>query len=316
MKEVRRCARASYFAWQATTVQPPKITDARLSILHLRKTWLALGLVGVFFLAWAAVWQRVSDRVSSGERYTLRPEQIEITPPPPWIQADVKAEALRNASLDRPLSILDDEATRRIYEAFPLHPWVRQVERVTRQPGPRVKVDLVYRRPACMVQLPADLTSDASPGEILVYAVDEEGVLLPSADFSPALAGRYPLLVRVRTLPGQVGETWGDDVVHGGARVAAALSEQWNELRLVRIAPENSAASADSPLELRFTLTAENGVEVLWGAAPQWTEAGQAIVQQKLAELMKHRAADGALQPLDGAATIDLRRMDEAEAAN
>ena len=93
--------------------------------------------------------------------------------------------------------------------------------------GAAVQVDLTtYRRPVCMVEVPGG-----------VFPVDVEGVLLPRDDFSPAEARTYPRLAGVTTVPaGLVGMPWGDLHVVGGAEIAAALVDCWEELRLDHIA--------------------------------------------------------------------------------
>ena len=62
---------------------------------------------------------------------------------PAWIHTDVKAEVIRNASLDAALSVLDDNLTVNIAQAFALHPWVAKVTRVSKHHPARVKVEVV-----------------------------------------------------------------------------------------------------------------------------------------------------------------------------
>ena len=47
----------------------------------------------------------------STPQYQLTADNIHITPPPPWIRSDIKAEVLRDAGLVGTLSVLDDWAT-------------------------------------------------------------------------------------------------------------------------------------------------------------------------------------------------------------
>ena len=115
------------------------------------------GCVGRTVRRRSAGWRgsKLKDSNSRSPDYRIGPEQVEITPQPPWIQqSDIRAEVFRNPTLDGPLSIMDDDLAERIANAFARHPWVAKVERVTKQYG-SVKVELVYRKPVCMVEVPA-----------------------------------------------------------------------------------------------------------------------------------------------------------------
>jgi hypothetical protein len=229
-----------------------------------------------FLTAWAAGWIVVRDRVGAQDDYYLRAEQMDVTPPPPWIHSDVKAEVLRAASLNRPLSLLEDDLARRLYEAFPLHPWIARVERVIKRYPPRVIVEVVYRRPTCMVEVPGG-----------VYPVDVESVVLPCGDFSPADAVRFPLLRGIDTQPSQAGSAWGDQRVLEGSRLAAALTDVWIELHLASLAPLPRPAdeyhSLDEPH--RYELLTRAGIRILWGLPPGAGAADKTLTQAKIASL-------------------------------
>ena len=151
------------------------MTSAVLSMLVV----LAALFVGGAWLAWS----KLKDRILAN--YRLDPAQVEITQQPPWIQqSDVRAEVFRNPTLDGPLSLMDDDLADRIANAFARHPWVERVQQVIKKPG-SVKVDLVYRKPACMVEVPGGF-----------QPVDAAGVLLPMVDFSQVEVTHYLLLVR------------------------------------------------------------------------------------------------------------------------
>ena len=198
--------------------------------------WIA-GVAAVI-VAGRLVWMRVREHVAIRDDYRLTAADISITPPPPWIRADVKTQVIRDAGLtDAPLSILDDALVERLYRAFALHPWVAKVERVSKSHPAHVDVQLVYRRPVAMVQVPGGW-----------YPVDVEGVLLPSDDFSPAEARAYPRLSGVESRPlGPTGTKWGDPVVAGGARIAAALEAAWSELELRAFAGSSRPPAATPP---------------------------------------------------------------------
>ena len=176
-------------------------------------------MVGGLALGTLLVWSYVYPHFRASGLYTITQEKVIITKQPSWIHADIRAEVFRDASLDGLQSNLDDSLAERIARAFRLHPWVADAK-VRKRPPAEVEVDLVYRRPVCMVDQPG------GPAP-----VDIEGVLLPSDDFSPIEKKSYPRLSGVDTGPvGPAGQRWGDGRVVGGAEIAAALADVWQRL--------------------------------------------------------------------------------------
>src|SRR5688572_13518846 len=147
---------------------------------------IALGLAGLGYWAWSMQ----APRIENDPQYQITLDKIVLTAPPEWITTDVKAEALRDASLDPPLSALDPQLAERVAKALAFHPWVAEVKRVRKTAPGGIDAEVVYRRPVCMVELPP------AEGRRGLYAVDAEGVLLPSRDFlaEPKKAARYPRL--------------------------------------------------------------------------------------------------------------------------
>lgn len=276
--------------------------------LHLQPALFIVFAI-LFAAAWGASWVHVRDRVAAQREYSLEASQIEITPPPPWIRCDVKNEVLRDASLDRPLSLLDENLAKKIYDAFPLHPWIARVERVTKHFPARVKVDVAYRRPVCVVEV--------SGG---VYPVDKESVLLPSGDFAPVDAARYPLLRGIDTQPGPVGSTWGDKRVSEGCRLADALASVWMKFQLVSLTPlsrneevpvEDSSYESGSDSPRDFELLTRGGSRIIWGRAPLAGNAEQRIVEAKISQLeryVSHRGSLDAAGPLLHLESMDVQQ--------
>ena len=266
--------------------------------------WVAI-LVVALAGGWYAVWRKIGDDVLASEQYEVTPQQVEVTPQPPWIHTDVRFEVLRNASLDGPLSILDDRLAERIARAFSLSPWVADVVHVAKLPGARLKVDLVYRRPVCMVALRDDL-----------LPVDADGVLLPygNDDFSGVERSRYPRVVGIATAPaGTVGECWGDTRVVGGAEIAAALADVWEPLGLLQIEPSAPLATAEEPT---YTLLTHGGTRVFWGRAPGTHTPGELPASEKIARLLEYKQQHGSLEDPRGPRELDvysLRTSSEAE---
>jgi hypothetical protein len=154
------------------------------------------------------------------------------------------------------------------------------VDSVSKHYPGRVIVELVYRRPAAMVEVPGGL-----------FPVDEQAVLLPSADFSTADAWKYPRIVGIETQPlGPVGSSWGDRDLIGAVRIAIALRDVWDELRLHSI--RRIATPSDSPAAnfTEYELVTQSGAIIPWGHAPGSETAGELPVAEKIARLTRHIA--------------------------
>lgn len=248
-------------------------------------------LASVLVGGWYVCWHVVGAGVLRSDRYVLRQEGLEITPPPEWIHTDIRAEVYRSLAFEGPLSIMDDHLAQRVADAFALHPWVAKVRRVTKQHPARVKVELDYRRPVCMVEVPGGL-----------LPVDAESAWLRSEDFSPIEASQYPRLSGLDSMPvGSVGTKWGDGRVVGGAELAAALSGAWSELQLARIVPSSRPQSGP---HYSYDLYTRGGTRILWGFAPGAAVAEDVPPAEKIERLRKYLAAHGTL---DGPHQLDLR---------
>lgn len=254
---------------------------------------MGLLLVGLA-LAGRAVWNWLGPQITASDDYRLDPRNIEITPQPDYIRSNVKAEVVRDASLDAGLSMLDERLTERIAEAFAYHPWVAEVKRVTKTYPGKVTVELTYRRPVMMVSLAGSSNLDLLP-------VDAEGYRLPGSDFSSLEKRRFPRLVGIAALP-LVGQQSSDPRVRGGARLAALLGAVWQEFHLARIVPV-PATQTDAG---RFELITRTGGRVVWGAAPGKEPEGEPKAQEKLARLRRHFKEYGTLDDAHQA-SLDVR---------
>lgn len=254
---------------------------------------LAAGLLG----GWYAAWLQVRGPVLSSDQYVVGPQDVRITPLPEWIHRDIRFEVFRNASLDRPLSIMDEDLTERIANAFSLHAWVAKVVRVSKQHPAQVNVELIYRRPVCMVEVQGNL-----------LPVDVYGVLLPNGpdDFSAVEKSRYPRLIGIDGVPvGMTGECWGDARVVGGAEIAAALGDVWKELDLWKIIPSDPAASGAAG-EHTYRLLTRGGTQILWGRAPGADAPGELPAAEKVARLRTYAAEHGTLEGGGPAKELDI----------
>ena len=197
-----------------------------------RPVLMVLVVVGLLGGGVYLAWRKLKPRILGAPEYRVGPEQVEITPPPgldpqrrpgggfprSFAGWSAVADGRRSDRTDWQglcvASLGGQGGARRQASSGLDHP-------------ASVKVELVYRQPVCMVEVPGG-----------VLAVDAEGVLLPSEDFSPLEAARYPRLVGVEQKPaGPPGRRWGDAKVVGGAEIAAALGPAWEVMRLQRIVP-------------------------------------------------------------------------------
>jgi hypothetical protein len=241
--------------------------------------WGAIAVAATAVAGGLMLWSRVSDDVRSDRGYVLEPTAIELTGVAPWVRTDLKGEALRNASLDGRLPLDDPELPRRLARGFDMHPWVRRVVRVDLDHPARAVVEVVCREPVAMVSVTGGL-----------LAVDAEGVVLPSADFTAEDAARYPRIVGVATSPqGPEGSPWGDPVVEEAAALAVAIGPEWSELKLVE------CWATDEQGWRVWVLADDAGGTIRFGSAPGREVAGEPSAAAKVARLQSLGAIEGTI---------------------
>ncbi len=254
-------------------------------------------VLAAFLLAWWWVWQQVGPRVATAERYLVELDDLEVTPQPEWVHADVGSEVYELLRLGGPMNLLDDDLSPRIAEGFARHPWVERVLRVTRLSA-GVRVELEYRRPVCAVR----------EGERL-RLVDRQGILLPSGGMSRAELERYPQLVGVESPRfATEGEPWGSVRVAGGAALADKLSDVWEAWHLARIIPF-PVVLADGREQVHYNLFTTGGTRIVWGLPPGIESPGEPSAQEKLARLKAYRARHGTFDGPAGPLDLDVRTM-------
>jgi hypothetical protein len=258
-------------------------------------------LLGLLAGGCYAAWKWVEQRMLAKPAYVLQLDDVEITPLPPWIHTDIRAEVMRGLTLEGPLSIMDERLTQRAADAFALHPWIAKVRDVRKSHPAHLKVDLEYRQPVLMVDVPGGL-----------LPVDLQGAWLPSGDFSPVEAARYPRLANINSVPvGPVGTRWGDARVVGAAEIAAALGPAWQTLQFDRIVASADAAPAAGEqysYEL-FTRGSGGGSRVLWGHSPGASGAGEVPAAERVARLTKYAGEHGTLEGPHGPQQFDVRGL-------
>jgi hypothetical protein len=149
-----------------------------------------------------------------------------------------------------------------------------------------------------------------------LYPVDAEAVLLPSIDFSPIEARRYPRLAGVEPVTtSPVGTRWRDARVSGAAEIAVLLLDDWNEWNLQRIVPTVANSNGDPGFEL-YT---KPGTRIIWGRAPSnvpSNSSGREVsAVEKVARLKKYFAQNSSLEGTHGPQDLDLRPAKDVIAA-
>ncbi|MBI1345824.1 hypothetical protein GC163_06000 [bacterium] len=234
--------------------------------------------------------------------YQLPFRQIQLEPPvPAALPADFLEQVRHRGQLPEELSLLDDTLPSRLATAFAAHPWVAEVVSVRNVYPALVTVELKYRRPVALVQVPDGF-----------YAIDEQSVLLPPNDFDEEDLQRYIVVTGIATRPrGAAGRAWGDNGVVAAAQLAYFIGLRWKPLGLASITlPQH--ASPETPIDDQLLeLTTTGASRILWGRVPGTRHPGELTAEQKLGRLEKYLAEFGGFDRPQGPYEIDIRHWQE-----
>ena len=266
------------------------------------RVWACLAiLVGLGFAA-HFLWRRTAPTVALDPQYILAAERFQITPPPPWIRSDIKTQVLRDSGLSGTMSVLDDwdTLTKRVEDAFELHPWVASVERITRRLPSSLDIELKYRRPIAAVE-------SSDPLGVMFLPIDDHAVRLPEGDLTETERRYLPRVSGITGRP-RVGDVWDDPRVIGGAKLAAQLADVWQQLRLVEILANAPSSTHDDKQLYTFEIVTTGGTRIIWGATPgQEMSSGDSPFKQKRQRLLDYATQHGKLESIDGPAVLDVR---------
>lgn len=235
-------------------------------------------------------WQKISGRALNRAEFRLDARQIVINQPPAWITADrLKADVIRDASLDRPLSILDEKLNEHLAAAFAAHPWVAEVARVEKFHPARVEVELVYRHPIAVV---------ATGDELL--PIDRHSVALPYQNFALVELERLPAIRGVNSHPGVTkGSPWGDPRVAGAARIASAFGNDWYEFDLADIIPSARPIRGRRDV-YTYVLVTRRQTRIRWGPEFPQAHSTEPSAAEKCARLREYVKRYGTLDATFG----------------
>ena len=174
------------------------------------------------------------------------------------------------------------------------------MDRITKSYPPAVHVELTYRKPIAVVEMPTD-------GGNMLLPVDREGIRLP-ADDVPLVRRRY--LPRISGIVGQppVGQKWDDPRVAGATELASRLADVWQSLHLVDILPSARPEISAEQRYFVFSLITRGGTRVVWGAAPGLGPRGEDDFAMKLQRLRQCTQSVGPLDTAKGPAVVDVRQ--------
>jgi hypothetical protein len=244
-----------------------------------RNILLVLFSIGVFGFAALEAWKQYGASHAHVEAYTVGPQGFDVTPPPPWVRASIKSDVIRLGSLEQ-VSLLEVDTSRRVAQAFALHPWVHHVQRVSKHYPASITVDVTYRRPVGVVEV----ERGDQPG---LLPIDRDGILLPPEDFSVAQVKSLPRIAVGKTFPaGSVGTAWGEDRVAAAALIAEVLCDDWAHAPLYQIAAL-PAIAGDSARSTAFEIVARDGRRFSWGPASGKEAAGEQSLAEKRSQLLK-----------------------------
>lgn len=284
----------------AAAEPPDKATKDRRPLARRRALVAAiLAVVAALALGGAAVWRVVSPMIARGQRYVLQAEGITISDPPEWIVGDVRRQVIETSGLAGRLSILDPNFVTTIEHAFALHPWVDKVERIEKRYPPTAHVEIAYRRPVAVVEVPQGESA-------LLLPVDAHGIHLP-ADDVPMIRRTY--LPRITGIVGQppVGRPWDDPRVPGAVELTIRLADVWESLNLTSIVPSALVKVQGPHSYFAYDLVNRGGTRIAWGPAPQSAPPGEDDFTAKLARLKQCVAQYAALEWVDWPEVIDIR---------
>ena len=224
------------------------------------RTLIGLILVAAIFAGLGALgWYFVKERVRLQQNYRLSADKIVVSPQPPdWIPERFVEDVLRRSGMEPTTSLLDKTLPQRLAEAFATHPWVENVEQVVLRHPSGAYVQLSYRVPTALVEIP----------QKGIFPVDRNGIVLPLEYVLDAAADRrseHLVIQGIQTMPlGSEGTPWGDPLVQTAAQLAEALTDIAKPLNLARIIPAMEAIPGGTRIECR--LQTDGGTEFRWGS--------------------------------------------------
>ena len=269
-------------------------------ILFRPKTLLLLAAT-VSAVAFFPLLSKLLPDLNRRTDYLLATEEIVITPPGKWVPKNFLQQVIEHSGLPQTVSILNKELNAQLAEAFGRHPWVQEVVEIRKTKSARIEVELIYRKPVVMIEVPDGM-----------YPVTADGFLLPPQDFSGRDVKFFPVVRNAHSRPqGPAGMPWGDVAVAGAARLASVLERHWREFDLIAIQIPPSTEANLTLDNLIYDLTTSGGSRIIWGRVPGSNYPGELSTEQKIGKLKKYLSDFGSFENPNGPYEIDIRHWQD-----
>lgn len=256
-------------------------------IARLARAPAALAILWPALLVVAAyvAWHRWGAEHVGRQYHRLDPSQIRLSEKPGYIRSDITRSVVASTGLDR-LSLLDQQATARIAQAYSTNPWIQQVVRVRKLPGGEVDIQVQYRTPVAMVRV---WSRHQEVQGWSFFPVDITGTLLPTEEFDRSQPLQYLHIEIPDVYPtGQAGLPFGDSRVAAAAKLAGLLSPHRQRFGLAAIRLANAGPGESRTVALEVVM--QSGQSLVWGSPPGDEQPGE---PDALAKLEALRAAPG-----------------------
>ncbi|MFO0944777.1 MAG: hypothetical protein U1D30_02340 [Planctomycetota bacterium] len=263
--------------------------DYRKGMRYLGVVMVLASLLGLFYFAGG----RVSEVLANSDDNVITARDIQITPVPAWIRADLLGSALVAAGVDENrVSLGERNLVERVGRGIESSPWVSKVEVRKSHRHLGIKVD--YRRPVVCVPV--------GQGDKCCYLA-EDGTVLPFAEATPASLETCLVVegIQVESLP-DAGRPIGKPGILAAAQLASLLLEKKESLDLLVIVIGNET-SAGFGCELRT----RRGSRIAWGTIRPGDPGAS---REKMSQLQLHRERHGSLEKPRGPYYFDLTQPD------
>jgi hypothetical protein len=281
---------------------PPREWDPRRTLRGLRYLGIAVA-VGVSIFGWSSAESYLARYATARAEVPASGDRVILMDAPLWMnqvwQDDLRrlvaAQVDRSVRLSDHGSVLDNQDLQRAAFVLSQNPWVRQVHRIERYGGGRVRVWALYREPVAVVE-----------GRDGYHLVDAQAVRLPGLYLRHQLAQlTLPLIVGVASAPSHEGAVWAGGDLIAGLSLVRCLGEQpyIDQIRNIDV------SGRDSHGRVHLVLHTDAGV-VRWGLSPveeQSIEPSGATKAMWLAEVYRQRGridAGGKIVDLFGPAVF------------
>jgi len=273
----------------------------------LWRPWLLCAIVACALLAGAwfglrSAWRAFARR----PEFALSPATLSFTDCPSSVKGEAMVLELRRqvAPALQGASVFDRNLCRRVHDALAASPWVLHVQSVQRRLPNKLRVQVVFRQPAGLVEAGG-----------VSYMVDADGLWLPLRLFQPPEAWArvgVPAIVSGK-LSGRPREGRSWDGVPGvavGARLTLFLLDEGilRDLQIKKLDVTNVGRAGDDP---DIVVVTAGGVNIKWGCSDAYDQlAGLSRPACESADSEKVRMLRTVLQrhPLfEGLQHIDLR---------